>query len=166
MTPSLLLVTDTNIWIDLENGEVLELIFELPYKFITTDFAADELFPPFWASLETLGVEAYGLSSEQITDIYLLNQSHPPVSTTDLSCLVLARDLSAILLSGDQPLRALAEKQTIKVHGVLWVLDALVDHQIITQSEACLALNRMLAHNARLPKKPCNKRLKKWCSEA
>jgi hypothetical protein len=56
----------------------------------------------------------------------------------------------------------LAEKQAIEPHGVLWLLDALVDHQIITQSEACLALKRMLAHNARLPKKPCNKRLKKW----
>ncbi len=33
MKPSLLLVTDTNTWIDLENGEVLELIFELPCKF-------------------------------------------------------------------------------------------------------------------------------------
>jgi predicted nucleic acid-binding protein len=165
MTPSLLLVTDNNIWIDLKNGEVLELIFELPHSFITTDFAADELLPTFWTSLEALGVEAYGLSSEQITDIYLLNQSHPPVSTTDLSCLVLARDLSAILLSGDKPLRTLAKTQAIEVHGVLWLLDALIEHQIIKQSEACLALNRMLAHNARLPKKPCVKRLKKWGSD-
>jgi len=165
MTPSLLLVTDTNIWIDLKNGEVLELIFELPYQFITTDFAADEMLPSFWTFLETLGVEAYGLSSEQITDIYLLNQSHPPVSTTDLSCLVLARDLSAILLSGDNPLRKLAEAQAIEVHGVLWLLDSLLDHQIITQSEACLVLKRMLANNARLPKKPCNKRLKQWGSD-
>jgi predicted nucleic acid-binding protein len=165
MKPSLLLVTDTNIWIDLENGEVLELIFELPYKFITTDFAVDEMLPTFWAFLESLGVEAYGLSPAQITDIYWLNQSHPPVSTTDLSCLVLARDLSAILLSGDKPLRELAEMKGIKVHGVLWLLDSLLDHQIISQSEACLALNRMLERNARLPKKPCNKRLRKWGSE-
>jgi len=162
MKPSLLLVTDTNIWIDLKNGKVLALIFELPCKFITTDFAADELFPTFWASLESLGVEAYGLSPAQITDIYWLNQSHPPVSITDLSCLVLARDLSAILLSGDKPLRKLAEMKAIKVHGVLWLLDTLLDHQIISQSQAFLALNRMLAHNARLPNKPCNKRLKKW----
>jgi hypothetical protein len=59
----------------------------------------------------------------------------------------------------------LPEKQAIEVHGVLWLLDALVDHQIITQSEACLAIKRMLALNARLPKKLCKKRLKKWGSD-
>jgi len=166
MTPSLLLITDTNIWIDLQNGEVLALIFALPFKLITTDFAADELHPTFWATLETLGVEAYRLDPGQIMDIYRLNQSHPPVSTIDLSCMVLARDFAAILLSGDKPFRTLAETQAIEVHGVLWLLDALVDQQIITQSEACLALNRMLARNARLPKGPCNKRLKKWRSDA
>ncbi|MDW7755760.1 MAG: hypothetical protein SCH68_11405 [Brevefilum sp.] len=62
-------------------------------------------------------------------------------------------------------MRTLAETQAIEVHGVLWLLDVLVDHQIITQSGACLALKRMLVHNARLPKKPCNKRLKKWGSD-
>lgn len=165
MSSSLLLVTDTNIWIDLQNGEVLALIFDLPYQFITTDFAADELFTTIWATLEALGVEVYGLSPEQITDIYDLNQSHPPVSTTDLSCLVLARDLPATLLSGDKQLRNLAETQAIEVHGVLWLLDALLDHQIISQSEAHFALNRMLAHNARLPQKPCKKRLRKWGSD-
>jgi predicted nucleic acid-binding protein len=160
MKPPLMCVTDTNIWIDLENGEVLELIFELPYQFITTDFAADELDATLWASLEALGVEAYGLSSEQIKDIYLLIQSHHTVSTTDLSTLVLARDLPAILLSGDNPLRKLAEEQAIEVHGVLWVLDALVAQQLITPGQACHSLKNMLARNARLPKVPCNKRLK------
>ncbi|MDY6895021.1 MAG: type II toxin-antitoxin system VapC family toxin [Thermotogota bacterium] len=165
MSSSLLLITDTNIWIDLQNGEVLSLIFELPYKSITTDFAVDEMEIPPWEFLKSLGLEAYGLSSDQITDIYVMNQNYPPVSTTDLSCMVLARDLSAILLSGDKPLRTLAETQAIEVHGVLWVLDALVDHQIITQSQACLSLKRMLAHNARLPERSCNKRFKKWRSD-
>jgi predicted nucleic acid-binding protein len=151
MKPPLMCVTDTNIWIDLENGEVLELIFELPYQFITSDFAADELNATLWASLEALGVEAYGLSSEQINDIFLLNQNHHAVSTTDISCLVLARDLLAILLSGDNPLRKLAENHAVKVHGVLWLLDALVVHQLIIPGQACNALKRMLARSARLP---------------
>jgi hypothetical protein len=36
MTPSspLALVTDTNIWIDLEHGGLLALVFELPYQFL------------------------------------------------------------------------------------------------------------------------------------
>jgi len=166
MKLSLLLVTDTNIWIDLEYGEVLSFVFQLPYKFITTDFAANEIEYELWASLVSLGVEAFGLSPEQISDIYLLNQNHHPVSIADLSCLVLTRDLPAILLSGDKPLRKLAEIQAIEVHGVLWLLDRLVDHLIISPNQACVALIRILAHNARLPEKPCKTRLRKWCSDA
>lgn len=162
MKLSLLLVTDTNIWIDLENGEVLSFVFQLPYKFITTDFAANEIKYDLWASLESLGVEAHSLSPEQVSDIDLLNKKHHPVSITDLSCLVLARDLPAILLSGDNPLRKLAEMQAVEVHGVLWLLDGLVDHRIISPTQACVALNRILAHNARLPEGSCKKRLRKW----
>lgn len=165
MAHSLLLVTDTNIWIDLENGSLLDTIVDLPYQLIMTDFAADELFPNQWARLMALGIQVYPLSPEQISDIYDLNQQHKTVSTTDISSLVLARDLPAILLSGDNPLRKLAEEFAIEVHGVLWVLDKIVQHQLISPQRACAALKRILAENARLPKGPCQKRLGLWCSD-
>ncbi len=160
----MLLVTDTNIWIDLENGNLLEPIFGLPYQFIMTDFAANEISSNLWASLAHMGVKKYGLSSEQITDIDVLSKMHPSVSSTDLSSLVLARDLPAGLLSGDKPLRKLAKAHAIEVHGVLWVLDGLVDHQIISPSQACLGLQWILAENARLPEVECHQRLRKWRS--
>jgi len=165
MAHPLLLVTDTNIWIDLENGSLLDTIVDLPYQFIMTDFAANELLPNQWTTVMSLGVQAYPLSSEQISDIYDLNQHHKTVSTTDISSLVLARDLQAILLSGDNPLRKLAEEFVIEVHGVLWVLDKIVQHQLILRRRACFALKRILAENARLPKGPCQKRLRLWCSD-
>jgi predicted nucleic acid-binding protein len=162
---STLLVTDTNIWVDLENGEVLESIFSLPYQFVTSDFVGEEMPEKLWVTLLAFGVKVYPLNSEQIIDIYHLNQTCRSVSITDLSSLVLARDLPAILLSGDKPLRKLAKIKTIQVHGVLWLLDTLLDNQILSKGELCQALKRMLAHNARLPKKPCNTRLKQWCPD-
>jgi hypothetical protein len=39
MAPPLVLVTDTNIWIDLENGGILADVFKLPYQFLIPDFA-------------------------------------------------------------------------------------------------------------------------------
>jgi len=46
MTSQSVLVTDTNIWIDLENGGILRDVFDLPYQFLTTDFAMRELVRP------------------------------------------------------------------------------------------------------------------------
>jgi hypothetical protein len=40
------LVTDTNIWIDLENGGMLAEVFLLPRKFLIPDFAIRELIRP------------------------------------------------------------------------------------------------------------------------
>jgi len=43
-----LLVTDTNIWIDLEHGGLLIEVFQLPYKLISPDIAITELNHPEW----------------------------------------------------------------------------------------------------------------------
>jgi hypothetical protein len=51
------LVTDTNIWIDLENGGILAEVFHLPYQFLTPDFAIPELIHPRWQTLQALGLE-------------------------------------------------------------------------------------------------------------
>lgn len=39
MASQLVLVTDTNIWIDLENGGIIVELFRLPYQFVIPDFA-------------------------------------------------------------------------------------------------------------------------------
>jgi hypothetical protein len=43
MTSPSVLITDTNIWIDLENGGILAEVFGLPYQFLKPDFAIREL---------------------------------------------------------------------------------------------------------------------------
>lgn len=61
MTLPSVLVTDTNIWIDLENGKILADVFRLPYQFFTTDFAVEEFIHPRWAHLHDLGLQAYAI---------------------------------------------------------------------------------------------------------
>jgi predicted nucleic acid-binding protein len=112
--------------------------------------------------LKSLGLKVYDLNLEQISEIYILNQTNRSVSTTDLSSYILARDLSAILLSGDGALRKLAKKYAIEVHGALWLLDHLILHGIIPASQAAAVLDRMIERGARFPKNECDKRLKAW----
>ena len=57
------LVTDTNIWIDLDNGGVLSNVFILPYHFWVPDLAIPELIRPNWQTLQALGVMARELDS-------------------------------------------------------------------------------------------------------
>ncbi len=64
------LVTDTNIWIDLENGGLLAEVFLLPRKFLIPDLAIRELIRPRWLTLQALGLEAHELAAEQVEELY------------------------------------------------------------------------------------------------
>lgn len=74
MTLPSVLVTDTNIWIDLENGKILAEVFRLPYQFLTTDFAVGEFVHPGWAHLHDLGLQTYGLEPEYVLELVRLRQ--------------------------------------------------------------------------------------------
>lgn len=121
MNPPSVLVTDTNIWIDLQNGDVLADFFRLPYQFITPDFAVGELITPDWNRLQALGLNTFPLESKGISELIKLSQSHRNLSVVDLAALLLAKELRAWLLTGDQNLNRLARDHNITVHGILWV---------------------------------------------
>ena len=157
-----ILVTDTNIWIDLENGRILTEIFKLPYQFVTPDFALGEFISPGWQTLQNLGLTIHSLESESILELVYLRQNHHQVSVVDLSALLLAKALRASLVTGDRRLRELALSQGLSVHGVLWILDEMVVHQAVSPSQSAEVLRRMISNGARLPAGECQRRLERW----
>jgi predicted nucleic acid-binding protein len=162
MTLPSVLVTDTNIWIDLENSKILAGVFRLPYQFFTTDFAVEEFIYPGWATLQDLGLQTHDLEPEYMLELFLLRQIHRQLSTVDLAALLLARALGASLVTGDRRLNELAKAQGLAVHGVLWILDEMVIHQVLTANQAAIALREMLDQGARLPDIECQKRFESW----
>ena len=164
MTLPSVLVTDTNIWIDLENGKILAEVFRLPYQFFTTDFAVEEFIHPEWATLQNLGLQIHGLEPEYVLELVRLRQIHHQLSAIDLAALLLARVLDASLVTGDRRLNELAKAQGIPVHGVLWILDEMVIHHVLTAHQAANALREMLDQGARLPDGECQKRFDRWSS--
>ncbi len=160
--PPVLLITDTNIWIDLENGGLLEFVFQLPYRFVTPDFAVPEFVRPAWIRLQTLGLEALELDPEQVRDVYQLKQKQKNLSVVDLAAFQLAQTLSAMLITGDRRLTDLANAEGVIVHGALWLLDELLNSQVLTSQRAADALQRMLDQGARLPANDCRKRFETW----
>ncbi len=102
--------------------------------------------------------------AEDMIAIMNIQAQKPKLSDKDCSALYCAQNLNASLLTSDSVLRKFAETQNVEVHGHLWVLDALLDHNCITPSTAIAKLNELNIVNSKLklPKLECEARIKKW----
>ncbi len=104
MTSQSVLITDTNIWIDLDNGSILVDVFNLPYNFLIPDFAIRELIKPPWKTLKTIGLASQELMPDQVIELAQLRLIHRNLSVIDLASFLLAKSLGATLLTGDSRL--------------------------------------------------------------
>ena len=158
-------VTDANIWIDLHNTDLLDAAFRLDCTWRTPNIVVrDEVLTVDCDLLMNLGLDVRTLSGDELNRISTLSGRYPNPSPRDLSVLVVADVDDGIVVSGDGPLRDAARNEGMTVHGVLWVLDRLVDEAIITKARAATALNAMLQQGARLPEDPVEGRLEDWQS--
>lgn len=162
----ILLVNDAGILIDLLKADLIEPFFRLTYEFHVTDFVIGEVQEENADSLAALiqagRLKKWVFDFEELLQIQQLEVRHKALSIPDCSCLFLAGNLSATLLTGDSVLRKIAEKNDIPVHGLLWVLDELVRNRRMTPRKACQKLEKLMKINPRLPLAECRKRLVKW----
>lgn len=153
---------DANIIIDLYIGDLLDSLFETPFRVLAPDSVVDELHNPDGRQVVENGLESQPLSGPQLLEVMTLRDVHLRLSTQDLQAFILARDLNATLLTGDGGLRELAENNNVAVHGTLWVLDEMVRLEVVSTSEAARSLRRMMAAERRLPVGECQSRLREW----
>lgn len=146
-----LLICDTNILIDLEEGRLLEQFFQLPYDFRVPDILFSEELETQHAHLSALGLQLGELTSESMLDAAELIQRYGELSRNDCFTLALARQEQCPFLTGDKDLRNAAEMEQVKTNGTIWVVEQLVMHQIIDKPEAKAAYDRMKANGRRLP---------------
>ena len=76
--------------------------------------------------------------------------------------LVLAKQEQCPLLTGDKNLRKAAESEQVEVHGTLWVVNGLLQHQLITPDSARVAYQKMKAKGRRLPWSIAEKQIKDY----
>jgi len=157
-------VADANVLIDLHAGGLLWAAFRLPFSWVTSDLVVSELEEPDGQTLVARGLERVGLAGPQVQEVFQLAGQYRRVSVYDLSALVLARTLQATLLTGDKHLRRIAEREEVPVHGILWILDEIVQTGVVTPSIVAVALERMLESGSRLPGAECRRRLRRWSS--
>lgn len=165
-----ILVNDTNIFIDLHSVGLLEGMCRLPYEIHTVDFVVAEIADAdqrrIFDGLVARGeISVDGFTADEVIEIV---EEHSSVSGNlsipDCSVCYFARKHNVPMLTGDRRLRRYAEEQSIEVHGILFIFDELVRHDIISTSMAADRLEELFAINARLPKAEIRERINRWKS--
>ena len=157
------LVTDTNIFIDLENANLIDEFLEINWKTATTDFVLEELDSLILEKIKNYDVRVEGLNKKEIKELVVLRSKNRRISVVDISVMILAEKLNGILLSGDRALIKLcSNREKIESHGILWVLEKMVEHRTINCKQAYEGLLKVVSKGARLPKKNVYDYLRRW----
>lgn len=165
-----ILVNDTNIFIDLHSVGLLEEMCRLPYEIHTVDFVVAEIADAdqrrIFDELVARGeISVDGFTADEVIEIVEEYSSvSGNLSIPDCSVCYFARKHNVPMLTGDRRLRRYAEEQSIEVHGILFIFDELVRHDIISTSMAADRLEELFAINARLPKAEIRERINRWKS--
>jgi predicted nucleic acid-binding protein len=163
-----IVVHDASVLIDLCQSGLLEIWLREGCVAHTTRYVVDELTEDSdrqlldaYITSEQLTVTEYDSSSDTARLLQLSAQVSSSLSIQDCSALLLATEIESILLTGDAALRRHAEERHIEVHGMLWVLDTLVNDGHIAPSVAAQRL-KMLMESSWYPEEACLSLLEKW----
>lgn len=146
-----LLISDANILIDLEEGHLIELMFQLPFQFCIPDILFVEELEEEHNHLPALGLELMELSSETMIHAMELIPRYAKTSRNDCFALALAANKQCPLLTGDKALKEAAEKEAVIVHGTIWIIRMMITHDLISVEQAQHAFDMMRDAGRRLP---------------
>lgn len=146
-----LLISDSNVLIDLIVVNQIENMFKLPYSFIVPDILYDQELKRDHNNLLAIGLGVKALSSESIIYSMELMSKYEKPGRNDLFALSLAKQESCPLITGDQDLRTAAEKEAVILHGTIWIIDQLIINGLVTVEEARSIYEEMKVKKRRLP---------------
>lgn len=163
-----IVVSDTNIFFDLLSVDLLDAFFRLPCEIATTDFVMSEIQRPeqlkkvnTFVHSKKLEIAKFDFTElSEVNSIFENNDNN--ASFTDCSVWYYAKKTNGRLLTGDAKLKKSAAEDSVKVSGILYIFDNLVEYGIIDKIVCTKKLEDLLQKNARLPKVECEKRIEEW----
>jgi len=153
-------VLDASVAIDLIHGDIVLEFDALRLNVGVPDVILAEVVEE--KELIGLSFETIEYTGEQMLEAARLKRNTNHISVPDLFALISAREGADILLTGDADLRQLAETEGMKVHGILWVLDELVQEKVLVPLRAAQALKDILNAGSFLPEGECERRFRRW----
>jgi predicted nucleic acid-binding protein len=162
-----IVVCDANILIDLLQVDLFKAFLKLKWEMHVPPDVVDEVQEEnsdlLIQAIQSRDILLPVFTPEELFQIQDYKARYQPLSIQDCSCLLLAENLSAVLLTGEKKLKTIATtSHGIQVHGVLWIFEHLVGKQLITPHMAHADLSLLLTLNNRLPKAECERLLKRW----
>lgn len=150
-----LVITDTNVFIDMMNVDALAAFFALGFDVHTTDFVINELDEDQQAQL--LPIRGNGqLTVARFTDsevkAFEVMQTKVTIQFTDRSVVYLATQLKGMILSGDGNLWKECKARKLDVHGSIWVIEQIWIKRLLTPVSCIERLENLKKTNSRLPK--------------
>jgi predicted nucleic acid-binding protein len=146
-----LLISDANIIIDLSDGGILPLMFQLDHEFVTSDILFQEELEGFEHDLLALGLRLVEVNSVYMSKAFELKERYSGPSRNDCMLLSLAMQENCPLLTGDHALRKAAQAEDVDVMGTIWLVQQMILHGIISKADAQIAFERMRELGSRLP---------------
>ena len=116
---------------------MLEAFLGLPYEVLIPDALFEEELVRFTPTQKDLlvrgGLKVVELRAQEVLRARAIVSEHPRLSIHDAFALALVESCEACtLLTGDRGLRALAEGNSLDVHGILWVVDEIHNNGLAT----------------------------------
>ena len=128
------IVIDASCLIDLHKANLVGELYKLPYKLVIPEdarrFEVLHLPQHQWQELDDAGLITHRLTCEESDKSSLLHDMHRRLSAIDCYCLVITQSYSGILLTGDSPLRKIANSCDLETHGIFWIVDQLDEFSI------------------------------------
>lgn len=147
----MLLISDSNVIIDMESADLTEAIFRLAHDYAVPDILYQEELHPACEPLLGMGLQIRVVPGEVVAGVEPLRAAHRRLSSNDLLALALARHLGCPLLTGDRHLREVAVAQHLEVYGTLWLMGELYNAEILDLLQVEEAYMHMRAAQRRLP---------------
>ena len=155
------LVSDTSVLVDLERGALLEAAFDLPFQLTVPDLLYErELKDHGGSELIELGLSVSELTHETLQLAVSYTRSNKELSLPDCFALALAKSNDWPLITGDAKLRQKASSEQVACHGVLWLFDQMIDHNVLDTPTLKSRLQAIASHpRCRLPRAEIKRRI-------
>lgn len=146
-----IIVSDANIFIDLDVVDLTHAMFRLEHEFVVPDILYQEELRMHHSELPGLGLKIEKLSGQVIEETVRLQEEYSAPGVNDLMALALAKTSARTLLTGDWKLREAAEAEHVDVRGTLWLMEEMFYAGFIDIQTMAGAYEQMRENARRLP---------------
>jgi len=165
-----IVVSDTNIFIDLIDIGLIDALFHCGLEVHTTAMVIDEIKDDaqrdVLLSFSELVTRKYKEQDYRLVFEYYTTAMHySNLSVTDCSVLLYARELGCPLITNDGKLRNTAKDEGVEVKRLLSVIMYMVEMKAISKDRAATAMKKLMETNSRAPMELIEEFIKKLKEE-